>query len=104
MEQKKLYIVSCRADDGLCDPKVFKTEDAANKYVNGRLAGMVREYVNENGLRQPSKKTWESDEKLVAWAENHDIIFGLAFAAYSDWTEFAVTEVTLPDDFADGCS
>lgn len=99
MEQK-IFIVSCRAEGGLCDPKVFNTDLEAYNYVYGQLAGMVREYCDEAGLVYPGVP----DDELVAWADDQDITLGFAFVAYSDWTEFAVAEVTLPNDFSDGCS
>lgn len=93
-----IYVVSCRAAGGLCDPKVFSSDLDAHNYVYGQLAEMVRRYCDESGLTCPEVP----DDELVAWADDQDITLGLAFVAYDDWTEFAVAEVALPDGFCAG--
>lgn len=97
------YIISHRSGCGLCPPEVFDTHEECIAYIEDQLATFVRDYVySEYGEDSEEYQAVENltNEDVVLWGEEKDLVCNNCFTGYGDWEEFdyKLVEISVPQE------
>lgn len=94
--RKKIVVISGRYGCDLETPELAKSVEDAEAKIRNIIADLV--YTDHGDKLQEAGIGYDDVDEIIRWGSERDLCTDHMYMGRSDWTEYQITELELPEE------